>query len=251
MTLRIALIAAALALCPAVAEAQTAAPPAPPPPPRHEATGELAFVGVSGNASTTTFVLGFEAIARPSAWIFRHRVAFVRNESNGTLNAQSFLYTPRAERTINPRLGAFGEYQFFRDRFAGISQRNQVTGGLSAKIADSARHKFAADAGAGYLNEERLAGSNISSAIYTAGTNYRFKLSDTAEFTDDLALVGTFSKAEDWRLSHGMALTAKLTDAVSLKLSNGVRYANFPAFGFKKTDVITSVALVAKFKSNP
>lgn len=112
MTVRTLLTAAALALCPALAQAQTAG--AKPPPPKHEATGELAFVGVSGNASTTTLGLGFEDIARPGAWIFRHRLAFVRTESDGTLNAQSFLYTPRAERTINARLGAFGEYQFFR-----------------------------------------------------------------------------------------------------------------------------------------
>jgi putative salt-induced outer membrane protein YdiY len=88
-----------------------------------------------------------------------------------------------------------------------------------------------------------------ASAIYTAGTNSTLKLSDTVDVTDDLAWVGTFSRAADWQLGHAIALTATLTDALSLKVSNGVRYANVPAFGFR-TDVMTSVAVVATFKSS-
>lgn len=125
-----------------------------------------------------------------------------------------------------------------------------MNGGLSATIVETTRNRFAADVGVGYLNEKRLAGADVSSAIYTAGTNYKLKLSDTADVTDDLAWVGTFSRAADWRLGHAIALTAKLTDALSLKVSNGVRYANVPAFGFRKTDVMTSVAVVATFKSS-
>jgi len=34
---------------------------------------------------------------------------------------------------------------------------------------------------------------------------------------------------------------------LSLKLSNAVRYVNLPAAGFKTTDVVTAIALVAKF----
>jgi putative salt-induced outer membrane protein YdiY len=39
-----------------------------------------------------------------------------------------------------------------------------------------------------------------------------------------------------------------LTSIVSLKVSNAVRFSNFPAPGFKRTDTVTSVALVASFK---
>ena len=45
-------------MLPTRAFAQAAA--AAPPPPKHEATGELAFVGTSGNASTSAFSLSGE-----------------------------------------------------------------------------------------------------------------------------------------------------------------------------------------------
>jgi putative salt-induced outer membrane protein YdiY len=237
----------ALAGCvPATTFAQAAAPP---PPPRHETRAEVAFVGVSGNATTSTFGLGFEAIARPGRWVFTHRLAFVRNESDKTVTAQSFAYSPRAERKLNARVSLFAEYAYFRDRFAGVANRHQAIGGVSVAIVTAGRHRLSADGGAGFLDETRLAGANISSATYNGGTSYTLKISDTADLSDSLALVGTVDRSEDWRLVHVVALTAKVTSAVSLKVSNAIRYANFPATGFKTTDTITSIALVSAFKS--
>ena len=57
----------------------------------------------------------------------------------------------------------------------------------------------------------------------------------------------SFAESSDWRTANIVALTAKLTTLLSLKVSNTVRYVNAPVAGFEKTDSITSVALVAKF----
>ncbi len=218
------------------------------PPPRHETTGEFAFVGVSGNASSTTIGLGYETIARPGTWVFRHRLSFVRNQSEGIQTAQAILYTPRVEKVINPRVSAFGEYAYFRDRFAGVANRHSGSAGLAMTLASSNRQKLTADLGAGYLEETRLAGANVSSATWGTGAIYVLKLSATSEISDDLGIVGTFDEADDWRLDHTIALTAKLTSIVSLKVSNAVRFSNVPAPGFERTDVVTSIALVASFK---
>jgi putative salt-induced outer membrane protein YdiY len=164
MSLR--LVLALRLVSPSLAFAQAAPPP---PPPRHESAGEFAFVGVTGNASTTTIGLGYTTIARPGTWAFRHRLSFVRNESAGVQTAQAFLYTPRAEKIITPRLSAFGEYAYFRDRFAGVANRNAVTGGLAIRLVTTDRHKLSADVGVGYLEEARLTGDDVSSATYGLG----------------------------------------------------------------------------------
>jgi hypothetical protein len=44
-----------------------------------------------------------------------------------------------------------------------------------------------------------------------------------------------------------LALSAKVTTIFSLKASNTIRYLHLPAAGFKTTDTITAIALVAKF----
>jgi hypothetical protein len=243
MSMRIARLLVALLSFPSAGLAQDA-----PPPPRHETTGEFSLVGVSGNASSTTVGLGYETIARPGTWVFRHRLTFVRNESEGIKTAQALLYTPRVEKVINSRVSTFGEYAYFRDRFAGVANRNSLSAGVVLTAVNSARQKLTADLGVGYLKETRLAGADISSATWGTGALYVLKLSDTSELSDDLGIVGTFDHGDDWRLDHTIALTAKVTSAVSLKVSNAVRFSNFPAPGFKKTDTVTSVALVASFK---
>jgi putative salt-induced outer membrane protein len=246
MTSRFRLLCfAAIVLAPAVARAQGAAPP---PPPRQEGTAEVAFVGTTGNISTSTFSAGGEHIVRPVNWMVRNRVQAVRGTVEGATTAESFLYNLRAERVINARLSAFGDYGFFRDKPAGVTSRNAVAGGLSFKAVADARQTLSIDGGLGYLDESRVAGDDVSSAIWLTGAAYKLKLSETAELTDDLRLLGTFDNGDDWRLAHTIAVTARLTTLLSLKVSNVIRYANFPPAGFKKTDTTTAIALVASFK---
>ena len=239
-----------LAFCllptPALAQAAQPAPP-PPPPPKHEGTGEFAYVGVSGNASSHTLGLSFETISRPSTWLFRNRVVFVRNEADDTLRAQSFLYNGRTEKKLNERASLFGEYAYFRDRFAGVEHRNTIAGGVSLAVVATERQRLTTDFGIGYLNEARLNADDVSSAIYSAGSKYVAKISDTAEFSEEFLFLGTFDRAEDWRVVNAASVTTRLTQLLSLKVSNIVRYSHAPAPGFKPTDVTTSIALVLKF----
>jgi putative salt-induced outer membrane protein len=232
---------------PARVLAQAAAPP-PPPPPVHEATGELAFVGTRGNTSTSAFSVNGEDIARPTNWLIRNRVLFIRNESNGVVTAQSFLYGLRTERVLNPKVSAFGEYGYFTDKFSGVTSRNTIAGGLSFKMVNTATQSLATDVSLGYMNEQRLTGSDISSGTYGFGGTYQWKFSPTATLDEDAHLVGAFDRSDDWRIGQLLSVTAQLTSIFSLKVSYLVRYNNFPAPSFKRTDTTTSVAFVAKFK---
>jgi putative salt-induced outer membrane protein len=228
----------------ALAQAQPAAPP--PPPPRQEGTAEFAFVGTSGNASTQTIGLGGEFIFRPEQWVITNKAAFVRNKADSVLTAESFSYLFRGAYTMTPRLSAFGEYGYFRDEFAGVLHRNSFVGGVSYKLVDLPAHILFTDAGIGYMNEQRSAGDDVSSATWSLGAGYRWKISTTAEFSDDVRMTGLFTDSSDWRLQQAAAITARLTKTFSLKVANTIRYAHAPVTGFKNTDTNTSVALVAK-----
>jgi putative salt-induced outer membrane protein len=230
-------------LAPLAAAAQ--APPEPPP--RHEGSAEFAFVGTTGNASTQTIGLGGESTYRPAPWVWKNKAAFVRSKAESELKAQTLLFLTRAERDIRPRLAGFGEYGYFRDEFAGIDHRNSVAGGLTYKLIDLAAHLLSIDGAIGYLNEDRLDNENVSSATYGTGAAYRWKLSETATVTEEARFTGTFADGKDWRILQAVAVTARLTELLSLKVSNTVRYVNDPVPGFKATDTNTSIALVAKF----
>jgi len=249
-TLRVPLVVlAGLLALPAAAAAQNPPAAAPPPPPKHEGTAELAFVGTTGNTHNQTLSAGAEYIARPTNWLIKNRFNVVRGDTDSTLTTESWFYGFRAERTLNARTSAFGEYGYFRDQFAGIDARSTVNGGLTFKAVTSDRQTLNVDGGLGYLNEQRLAGTDVSSATWSGGAAYKIKLSDNAELTDEIRLLGTFDIADDWRLANVLAVTAKLTSAFSLKFSNTVRFMNAPPPGFDGTDTVTSIAFVAAFKS--
>jgi hypothetical protein len=75
------------------------------------------------------------------------------------LVAREEALAPRVEKVINSRLSAFGEYAYFRDRFAGVANRNSGSAGLAMTLVSGGRQKLTADLGVGYLNEDRLAGA--------------------------------------------------------------------------------------------
>jgi putative salt-induced outer membrane protein YdiY len=238
------LAASLFLLCPSLALAQAAPPP---PPPAREGSVEFAFIGTTGNSSTETIGLGGEVILRPTLWVVKNKAAFIRNESNSELTAESFQYLFRTERVLTTRASAFGEYTYFHDEFAGIAHRNAVVGGIAYKLIDLPSQKLSVDAGLGYLNEHRLRGSDVSSGTYSFGGGYAWKISPTAELSDDVRFTGTFAASDDWRVANIVAISARITSLFSLKASNTIRFANVPVPGFKSTDTNTAIALVAKF----
>jgi putative salt-induced outer membrane protein len=219
----------------------------PPPPPQREGSAEFAFVGTTGNSSTQTIGLGGEYIYRPSPWETRLRISYVRNEAEDQLKAQAFLLTLRVQRPIRPRLSGYGQYGYQRDRFAGILDRNTIEAGVAYSLIEQAPHKLIVDGSLGYANEKRLLGNNLSTATLGAGGAYTLKISGTSELSEDGHFVFSLSDGNDWRYANAVALTAKVTTLLSLKVSNIFRYVNQPVVGFKGTDAITAIALVAKF----
>lgn len=229
-----------------VARAQAPAPPPPPPPPRHEGSVDFSFVGTAGNSSTQTIGLGGQFIVRRAPWEAKLKVDFVRNEADDAVTAQSATIDFRAQRPVSKRLSAYGQYGYQRDRFAGIIDRNAVEGGVAYSMK-SGPQALTLDAGLGYANEQRLPGPNLSTATLGFGGVYTIKLSATSDLSEDAHVVCSLSDGSDWRVANALALTAKLTTVLALKASTTIRYVNLPVAGFKKTDGVTAIALVAKF----
>jgi putative salt-induced outer membrane protein len=236
-------VAIVFTLFPHLALAQTT----PPPPPVREGSAEFAFVGTTGNSSTQTIGLGGEYIYRPSPWETKIKISYVRNEAEDQLKAQAFLFTLRSQRLVRPRLSGYGQYGYQRDRFAGILDRHTIEGGLVYSLIERAPHKLIVDAGLGYANEQRLLGNNLSTATLGTGGVYTVKISDNSDLSEDGHFVFSLSESADWRYANAVALTAKISTILSLKLSNTFRYVNLPVVGFKNTDAVTAIALVAKF----
>jgi putative salt-induced outer membrane protein len=139
----------------------------------------------------------------------RGKVAYVRNDAEDELKAEAFRALVRAGRTLTERLSAFGEYGYLHDRFAGIESRNTVAGGVSYALVRPQPHQLDVDAGIGYAHESRVEGETLSTAEALLGARYKYRLSDTADVTDDLTFSFSLSDSDDWRTGNAAALTVR------------------------------------------
>jgi putative salt-induced outer membrane protein len=254
--MRPSLILMLIVLCPVLAGAQT--PPAPAaPPPRWERKAEMSLVSTGGNTDTQTLGLGASMVFRPGAWTTEARTAFVQSETDDIETAQSFVADLRQARTVSPRIELFGRYGYLADRFAGIDDRSTIDGGVGFKALLGPVHTLRLDAGLGYSHENRLVGEDLSFPLANFGAGYKWQISKTADLTDAAIFTAPLDGSDpcsqepcdrtSWRFGNTFALTAVLTQVLSLKLAHDMKVNNSPVAGFEKTDRITSVALVAKF----
>ena len=232
-----------LFVCPPSLRAQT--PAAPPPP--HEAKVELAVVATNGNSETQSIGVAGEFTIRLDSWVVTLNSGFVRNEAEGVVNAKSLRTMERVARTLRPGLDVFGQHAYLRDTFSGVTHRNSLDAGLSYRVLQEARHELVADAGFGYLSEQRTAGPDLSTGLATAGTRYRLRISDTSEFTDELLFAADVIDVGTWRINQAAAVTARVTMLIALKVSNVMRFVNEPVPGFERVDSVTSASLVVSF----
>jgi putative salt-induced outer membrane protein YdiY len=244
-------ILAGFVLVSGAAAAAAAQPPAAKePPPRLEASAQFTFLGTTGNASTSSLGAGGEAIWRPDPWEHSARAAFAQTEADDVLSARSLAALYKASRKINPRLSGYGRYDFLRDVFAGVELRHIVEGGVSYLAVEEPRQRLRLDAGLGYLYEDNP-DEHFDSATLGLAAAYRAIISATSELTYEPRFLVTLADADAWKYDQVAALTAALNSILSLKLSHTIRYSARPPFGFKTTDTITAVSLVARVRRPP
>jgi len=224
---------------------------APEPPPRREGGGELSFVNTTGNTDTTAFGASADFTLRPNPWLYEEKLQFVRNATDDIVDAQALTQRFRVARVLTPRLNVFGEHNYLRDELSGTEHRNVINGGVTFALIKTALQTLDVDGSIGYAKELRVVGDDISTGVVIGGTKYRLKLTANAEIADDFALQESFYDSSDYRISHFIGLTAKISNVFALKVGNTLRFVNTPALGFEKRDSITAAAIIARFKSQP
>lgn len=235
----------AAAQTPSPAVPQTA--PEKPPPPALEGKAELSFVSTGGNTDAQTLGTAGELIWRAAAWKTEARAAFVRSETGGVETARALFAQLRESRQLSSRVDLFGRAGFVRDVFAGIDGRLTLDAGLGWLAVDRAPHTLRLDGGAGYLDERRVTGDDLQSAIVQTVANYKWAFTAASELTNEAAFLVPLSQRDGWRYRNTLAISAGLSRFFSLKLSHALSHLNVPPPGFEKRDTIISAALVAKF----
>lgn len=219
----------------------------PPPPPLWSGKAESSFISTSGNTSTQTFGLGAEGAYRPAPWTIEAKLAFVRSEADGVENAKSLAFSLKGARNLTPRLDLYVLGGYLKNTFSGIDSRYAGEVGVGYMVVPPAPHALKVEAGLGYTKETRLLGEDRSFATARGALLYKWTISKTTELSEEASFTESLKDSGDWRFANVSSVSASITSVFALKISHQLNYLNQPVPGFRKTDTITSAALVAKF----
>jgi len=219
----------------------------PKPPPLWSGKAEVSYVATSGNSDTKTLGAAGEAEYQPLPWSAKLKLEFVRAESNGVVSARSFAGLLRGARKLSARLETYAQGTYLKNTFAGIDHRLAGEAGVAYLILPGETHTLKSEAGLGYTKEDRTNGDDRSFGTGRLGLLYKWKFSKTAEFSEEVSFTESLKDSSDWRFDSATSLSASMTSVFSVKLSYVIHTLNEPVPGKKKTDTITSAALVAKF----
>lgn len=219
-------------------------------PPEHDewsGGAESALLMTSGNTRSQTFSFGLDGQYDPRPWTYRAKSQYLSSTDRGSLQAESIAAEARGSRKFTSVFDLFAQGAFLKNRFAGFREQYKGDAGVGYALLDKEVHKLRAELGIGYVVENRTDSTHQDFAAATTGLEYTWKISPTADLSNDFSYILNLESGSDYRLSDTTSLVAQVSQKLSMKLAYKVDYVNLPVTGKKRTDTATSAALVAKF----
>lgn len=208
----------------------------------------LSYLATSGNSSSQTGGLDFLYKHKFDPWGLEVSANYLRAEQDGTVTAKKLFLGVRGTRTLDADFDLFLAASYLQDQFAGLDPRLLAAGGVTYKFLKGPEHELAFDAGLTWTKDDLVGDGSRSYVGGLAAARYGWNISKTAKLTENLAFYPSFKQGSDWRLESATGVQASISAALALKLAYGVRYANRPVAGFRKTDTQTAASLVINFQ---
>ncbi|HET7295267.1 MAG TPA: DUF481 domain-containing protein [Vicinamibacteria bacterium] len=224
----------------------------PPPPPVWSGEAGLSYVQTAGNSDASTFGAVFKLLRQKDPWKVAFATAFVRTETSDVKSAEKFDALLRGERALGPRFALYSQGSYLRDVFAGIDGQEILEAGGLYKLAAGPKHFLAVSASLAYTAEQRSEPSPDRNFLGgRAGLAYKFQISPSAEFAEDVSYLQSFEESSDGRVAHRATLTANMNKVFALKLGHELLYLRDPVPGKKSTDNTILASIVAKWPAPP
>ena len=258
MSRRAAFVVLLLALCAGPAAAQVVLPPAgsapppaqpaapPPPPPGWAASLGAGIALTTGNSDTSNINLAYDVLRDYGArTVFRSTGLYLRGESEDELNVDRAAMTVREEYRLTPRLSAFGQLGYLRDRFKEIDYLVTPTGGLSYAVVPGPRVIWTVDGSLGVVYEKNTGFDLETDGAVLGGEKLAIQLSPNAKLTHAFSGLWKMDDFEDSLFITSVGVAATVVTNTELKVELLDTYKNKPTNPtLEKNDVSFLVSVV-------
>ena len=205
---------------------------------------KVGYLSTTGNTKTTSLNSSANTKYETGRWQHDLYLAAIQASEEEKTTAESYELRLTSGWDVTEKDFVFGRLNWRKDRFGGFDTQFSQTLGYGRKLLETGAHALNLDLGAGARRSEDQNGVSESETILTGGMDYKWQFSETAEFTQVIAVeVGddnTFSESVS-------SVKTTLIGAFALVLSYTVRNNSDVPAGTEKTDTRTGISLQYDF----
>jgi len=198
------------------------------------------YLATSGNTDNSSLNAAFEVSYKVDKWKHSFAAAAINATEDNATTADAVEAAWKSARNFSEHNYLFGQLDWREDRFSGYETQFSQTIGYGRRLIDTDKHKFSVEIGAGARQSDLADGTKESETIVRGGLHYVWKLSETASFTQIVAVesgrANTYSESVT-------GLSAKLVGNLALVASYTVKNNSDVPPLTEKTDTYTALSL--------
>lgn len=206
--------------------------------------GQLGAFGSTGNTDQSGVAAGLKVTKETLKWKHTLGGTVDYQKTNGATTAERFFAGYDGNYKITPRLYAVGILSWERDTFAGYDGRFSESLGLGYRLVDTPAVQLALEAGPALRQTNYTDGTSDSVFNGRIAGNFAWKFSENGTFTQ---VASYFFGNGGNTVTSDTALTFKVWDALSMRLSFFLQNESEPQPGRLATDTTTRITLVYGF----
>lgn len=200
----------------------------------------LGYLASSGNSENTSLNALFHLSYDLDSWHHGFTAHAIGANSNNVSTAERYQAGVKSKYDFTEHDYVFGLVNWEKDRFGGYESQLSEAVGYGRRVLNSDTQILNLEIGIGAKQADLSDGSKLSGVIGRAGIDYQWKFSESADFTQLLAVE---TGSGNTYIESVSAVTARLMDSLSLAVSYTIKNNSDVPVGSDKTDTFTAINL--------
>ncbi len=200
----------------------------------------VGYLATSGNAENTALNANFDLNYDKDKWHHSLLAVALGTVAEDVTTAERYQLGYKAQYDLSEFNYVFGLLGWEKDRFSGVAEQTTQAIGYGRRILNNERHVLNAEIAVGTKQVDFADGTDESGTAVRGAMDYAWNISDTANFTQTLAVE---NGADNTYIESISALGATIIGNIGLSLSYTVKHNTDAPAGFDETDTYTSVNL--------
>lgn len=208
--------------------------------------GSVSVAGSNKSGNTDEVSLNVDAMLEVRRGAFRHTLGaeYDRKNSAEARIEDMSRYTYQYDYFFSDRWYYNGTLGTERNRFADVSHRNHVGGGLGHQFFDTEFVRLSVELGPSYVWEEFITDVDREALFLRAATRFSWRLTRSGiEFFHRNSLLQSLDQGEDWEIESDTGFKLPIYGGLNAQLQLEYDYDNLPSNDAVPEDRVWSLGL--------